>query len=89
LKNLNSKRKSQHQRRGGRRIQIVNKSSLEEENNDVSVLNHPIWRVLSNDSISHLLENIAFSRAWMLQCSQKTKQTKNVLSSKGSPCLWP
>jgi hypothetical protein len=47
LKNLNSKRKSQHQRRGGRHIQIVNKSSREEENNDVLAMNNRLWRVLA------------------------------------------
>ena len=39
-------------------VQIVDKSSLE-ENDEVSVLNHPVWRALTNDLLAHLLENIA------------------------------
>ena len=42
-------------------VQIVDKSSLE-ENNEVSVLNHPVWRALTNDLLAHLLENITFTK---------------------------
>ena len=42
-------------------IQIVDKSSLE-ENNEVSALNHTVWRALTNDLLAHLLENIAFTK---------------------------
>jgi len=73
----------------GLHIQVVNESSREEENNDVSVLNYPVWRALRNDLISHLLENIAYSWALTLQFSLKTKRMKKLLASIGSPCLWP
>ena len=65
----------------GLHIQVVNESSREEENNDVSVLNYPVWRALRNDLISHLLENIAYSWALTLQFSLKTKRMKKLLAS--------
>ena len=65
----------------GLHIQVVNESSREEENNDVSVLNYPIWRALRNDLISHLLENIAYSWALTLQFSLKMKRIKKLLAS--------
>ena len=72
----------------GLHIQTVDKSSLEEESNNISALNHPVWRTL-NDLLAHLLENIAFTKDFNAWFSMKTKRMKMLLASIGSPCLWP